>query len=178
MADGVAWLVESLNDVRGEVQLLERETHSLRDRLDERADKIDELQKKHRKESRARLKLAGECSSLKRDHAEMERKLHLGWEAERERLQSTVTDLEKRIDYYEEALEEIEDSHDPPGRPAKYTAARHQWCVNRAERARKAWMPCENCLLSHTCINAYDEGNRGRIAGYDCLYLPEESLER
>ena len=173
LADGLAWLAESLNDARGEVQLLERETDRLRDRLDERADKIDELQKKYRKESRARLKLAGEHSSLKCDRDDLERKLHLGWEAERDRLRSMISDLEGRVKYYEHSLQEIEDSHHPEGRLEKYSAARHQWCVNRAERARKALMPCENCLLSHTCMNAYDEGNRGRVAGYDCLYLPE-----
>lgn len=172
-ADGLTWLAESLSDARGEVRLLERETDKLRDRLDERADKIDEWKKKFRKEATARLKLAGAHASLQRDYNEVDRKLHLGWEAERDRLRSMVADLEARVKYYEHSLEEIEESHHPDGRPEKFSAARHQWCVNRAERTRKALMPCENCLLSHVCMNAYDEGNRGCIAGYDCLYKPE-----
>jgi hypothetical protein len=109
---------------------------------------------------------------LQERYAELERKFCAGWEAERDRLQTRITELEGENRRYADALSEIEDSNGPPGTDA-FTPDGHEWCVNRALRARKAWMPCDGCLVSHECLNAYDERNRGRIPQRDCLWSPE-----
>jgi hypothetical protein len=168
LAEGLAWLVQRSSDLED----LQGEHKRLRARLDERVDQLDESREKFRKEQKARLRLAGRCRTSQEQYAELERKFYAGWEAERDRLQTRITELEAENRRYADALSEIENSDGPPGLHA-FTPDGHEWCVNRALRARKAWMPCDGCLVSHECLNAYDERNRGRIPQRDCLWSPE-----
>jgi predicted nuclease with TOPRIM domain len=163
LAEGLAWLVQR----SGELDELKQMHEQIRTRLSERVDQVDELREKFQKEQKARLRASHRLRTLQGEHAELEKKFLAGWEAERDRLQAKIAEIEARDGRYYEALEEIRKSVDKT--EPKYTAGRHQWCANRAHRALTAWMPCEQCRSSHECESAYDEANRGRVEGLDCV---------
>jgi hypothetical protein len=172
LAEGLAWLVQR----SGDLDYLEHEHNQVRDRLSERVDQVDELRAKFRKEQKARLRLADRFRTLEERCAELELRLRAGWEVEHDRLQAQVRELKAAMERNAEALDEIEDSDHCDAAGHTYSAVGHKWCVNRAMRARKAWMPCAGCLVSHRCVNAYDERNRGRMPQVDCLWSPEEGF--
>jgi hypothetical protein len=174
LAEGLAWLVQRSR----ELDDLRQEHEQVRTRLGERVEQVDELRAKFREEQKTRLRTADRFRVLQDRHAELEAKFSEGWEAERDRLRARIEELQATNHRYADALREIENSDSPPQRPWGYSSRRHQWCVNRARRARKAWMPCDGCDDSHRCRNAYDERNRGRVRSQDCHWSPEEGASR
>ena len=169
LAEGLALLVQRSVDLAD----LERRHEEVRRWLSERVEQVDELRAKFCNEQKARLRVASRFRALQERHAELEAKFCAGWEAEQDRLLARIKELEAGSFRENEALRQIEESARRLGDGYVYSARRHEWCVDRARRARKAWMPCAGCLISHVCRHAYDERNRGLLPQRDCLWSPE-----